>query len=71
MPAMLMTDEQLLKQIEAFLKKTDMPQTRFGLEAMSEGGLVKSLREGRSLSLKNADKVLRFMAGYRGTKKAA
>ena len=67
---MLMTDEQMLAQIRTFLDDTGMAPTRFGLEAMNEGGLLKSLEDGRSLSLKNADKVIRFMADYRNAKAA-
>lgn len=61
---MLMTDEQLLRQIDAFLDRTGMKPTRFGIEALSDGGLVKGLREGRSLSLKNAQRVVAFMGEY-------
>lgn len=61
---MLMTDEQLLRQIDAFLDRTGMKPTRFGIEALSDGGLVKGLREGRSLTLKNAQRVVAFMAEY-------
>lgn len=61
---MIITDEQLLGQIDAFLDKTGMAPTRFGLETLADGGLLKGLREGRSLSLKNAQKVMLFMEHY-------
>jgi hypothetical protein len=35
------------------------------LDAMGDGALIPQLKAGRSLSLKNAEKVLSFMAKYR------
>lgn len=60
----IMTDTELLAVVEAFLLRTKMPHTRFGREVMADGALVQHLREGRSLSLKNANKVLSFMTEY-------
>ena len=57
-------DKALLDHVEAFLARSGMKASRFGLEAMKEGGLVKSLRDGRSLSLKNANKVLAFIRAH-------
>lgn len=68
---MIITDEQLIEQIDAFLKRTDMAPTRFGLETLGDGALLKNLREGRSLSLRNAQKVLTFMADYPAKQAAA
>ncbi len=64
---MIMTDDILLEQVDAFLERTGMAPTRLGLAALSDGGLVKGLRAGRSLSLRNAEKLQRFMVGYRPT----
>jgi hypothetical protein len=64
---MIITDAQLLEQIDAFLAQTKMAPTRLGLEVLSDGGLVKGLRDGRSLSLRNAEKLVNFMATYRPT----
>jgi len=67
---MIITDKMLLKQIDAFLKRTKMPHTRLGLDALGDGGLVKGLREGRSPSLRNAEKLVRFMENWRPAKSA-
>lgn len=67
----MITDEQLLAVVEDFLQRSDMRPTRFGIEAMREGGLVNSLREGRSLSLKNANKVLDFIAEWDANNRAS
>lgn len=60
----IITDAELLEQIEQFLKKTEMAPSRFGLDAMGDGALVPQLKAGRSLSLKNAERVARFMSAY-------
>jgi hypothetical protein len=59
------TDKQLLTHIEEFLELSGMKPTRFGIETMAEGGLVASLRSGRSLSLKNVNKVLSFIEEWK------
>lgn len=62
----IITDAQLLDRIEAFLKIHDMSPSRFGREAMADGALVFQLRDGkRSLSLRNAEKIVAYMNGYR------
>ena len=61
---MITTDETLLAQIDAFLARTGMAPTRLGLDALGDGGLVRGLRAGRSPSLRNAEKLLRFMREY-------
>jgi hypothetical protein len=63
----IITDAELLAQIEDFLGRVDMPPTRFGREVMADGALVQHLRAGRSLSLANAGKVIAFMRDYRPT----
>jgi hypothetical protein len=60
----MLSDADLLAKVEAFLKEHDMAPTRFGREIMGEASLVTRLREGRSLSLRNANKLLEFMASY-------
>lgn len=68
---MLMTDEELLRQINTFLADAKMSPTRFGLGAMDDGNLIAGLKAGRSPSLKNAERILRFMADYRQSQQAA
>lgn len=63
----LIDDEELLAEVERFLADTSMAPTRFGREVMGEASLVARLREGRSLSLKNANKVWDFIEGRRAT----
>ncbi|MBC6444604.1 MAG: hypothetical protein GDA50_04120 [Alphaproteobacteria bacterium GM202ARS2] len=57
---------KLLADIEAFLRKTGMTPTAFGKQAVGDRDLVFTLREGRSLTLDLADRVIDFMAEYQG-----
>jgi hypothetical protein len=66
----IITDAEMLDQIERFLAAHTMKPSRFGLEAMGDGALVQQLRAGRSLSLRNAERVVRFMASYSDNKAA-
>lgn len=59
-----LTDSALLTKIEAFLKSHDMAPSRFGILTMGDGALITGLRAGRSPSLKNANRIIDFMATY-------
>ena len=61
----MISDEDLLAKVEQFLTDHAMAVTRFGRDAMGEASLVARMREGRSLSLRNANKLLAFMDGHR------
>jgi len=61
----IITDDKLLERIEAFMTLNKIKPSSFGLATMGDGGLIKSLREGRSLSLRNAEKLVRYMNEYR------
>ncbi|MFD1951354.1 hypothetical protein ACFSGX_11325 [Sphingomonas arantia] len=57
----MLTDATLLSRVEAYLEATGVRPSRFGLDVMGDGGLVAQLRAGRSLSLKNAVKVMLYI----------
>lgn len=59
-----MTDSALLAHIEQFIGRHGIPKSRFGRDTMGDGSLVDHLKNGRSLSLKNAERVLNWMAEY-------
>ena len=71
LPMSIMTDAELLAEVEAFLAATSMAPTRFGREVMADGALVQHLRAGRSLSLGNANKVVAFMRDWQPAEQAA
>lgn len=60
-------DAALLERVEAFLKAHEgrVSARQLGIATMKDSGLVGHLRKGRSLSLDNARKVLRFIEDYR------
>lgn len=54
----------LLRQIERFLRKTDMPSTRFGRLAAQDPRFVADLRNGRTPRERTAARVEEFMRNY-------
>jgi len=60
----MIDDAEMLARVEGFLAKTGMKPTPFGQAAAREGGLVKSMRRGRSLTLRKAQQILQFMDQY-------
>ncbi len=61
---MLITDQQLIEKIEAFLDRHQMAPTRFGREATREAALLTTLKSGRSVSLARANRIVSFMERY-------
>lgn len=61
-----------LPMIEQFLRVTGMGPTRFGLQAVNDGKLVPSLRQGGELGPKRQITVARFIKDHvRATRKQA
>jgi hypothetical protein len=58
---MMLSDADLLEEIQSFLTRHKMKPSRFGLEAMNDGALVPHLKAGRSLTLKSARRVMDYM----------
>jgi len=56
-----LTDHALIEQIDGFLDRTGMKPTRFGRLATGQSHLIQTLREGRSPSLRTANRILEFM----------
>ncbi|MEP7222062.1 MAG: hypothetical protein ABI673_05280 [Novosphingobium sp.] len=55
----------LLRRIEAFLRDTGMPWTRFGRLAAHDPRFVGDLRNGRSPRAETTKRVEHFMNTYR------
>lgn len=60
----------LLRQIERFLRDTDMPWTKFGRLAAHDPRFVEDLRNGRVPRPETAERVKQFMNRYRETSHA-
>ncbi|HKT84945.1 MAG TPA: hypothetical protein VJQ77_02535 [Novosphingobium sp.] len=54
----------LLRQIERFLRRTDMPWTKFGRLAAQDPRFVADLRNGRTPRPRTAARVEEFMRNY-------
>ena len=54
-------DDFIRQTIKAYLARTNMSARQFGLHVFGDPGFVSSLKNGRSLNLDNADRVLQFM----------
>jgi hypothetical protein len=55
----------LIRKIEAFMRQTKMPQTRFGRLAARDPRLVDDLRRGRVVGSKLERRLEHFMNKYR------
>lgn len=59
------TLEQFLHRIDAFLERTGMSQTAFGLAVCNDGSFVTDLRRGkREPRLSTIDRVEQFMSEH-------
>jgi len=57
--------EKLLREIEAFRRKTDMNATTFGRLSVNDGNFIRAISSGRTPSLQTMDRVQTFMKEYR------
>lgn len=55
---------QLLHDVEAFLKRTNMFASEFGRRVANNTALVTRLRNGLDVRLETADRIRRFMQEY-------
>lgn len=62
---MAATRKALLAEIEAFLARSGLTATKFGVAAVNDGHLVANLRKGNSVTLKTVDRVRAYMAQER------
>ena len=53
-------------RVSAFLKETGMGATTLGMKAVGDPNLLREIAEGRSPSLRMADRVLAFIDNYDG-----
>ncbi len=63
--------DELLAEIDAFIERTGMPITKFGLEVCNDGKLIPTLRDGRRVWPETAEKIRAFMRAYKPRKRAA
>jgi hypothetical protein len=63
------THEQLLADVEQFLKSEGMSPTRFGWLAARDYTAVTRLRQGKGITLRRADRYREFMASFKAEKR--
>lgn len=61
--------EQLLAEVEAFLKRESIAPSQFGQDAVNDRSFVGRLRRGADVRLETADRVRAFMERYTGNVK--
>jgi hypothetical protein len=52
---------KLLAEIRAYCARTGLPDTRFGVEALNDGHLLRRLRAGRELRRDTIARIHKFM----------
>lgn len=62
---MILSAEQFRETVEAYLRETGTPATRFGIEAVRDPNFVPDLREGRVPGLRMAQRVLEYIDANR------
>jgi len=56
--------EYFSTRVSTFLDRTGVSRTRFGRMALGDPNLMRQIDGGRSLTLRAADRVLAFIAGF-------
>ena len=56
------------RKIEKFLRRTDMPATKFGRLALGDPQLVRDLRNGRELRAPTVARLEAFLAEQEGAR---
>ena len=62
---MVTLEEQFSTQVSAFLGSTGVRPTALGMKAVGDPNLMRQIERGRSPSLRTADRVLAYIAGYK------
>lgn len=59
-----MTTHELIEEIDAFLKRSGMTQSAFGLRALNDSHFVRRLREGKDVRLRTVARLRQFMRDF-------
>lgn len=57
---------QFKSLVSAFLGRSGLSPTAFGIQALGDPNLMREVRRGRSPSLRTADRVLAFISEFDG-----
>ncbi len=56
---------QILEMIECFLKESGMSATSFGTRSLNDKNIVRRLRNGGGITLRNANRLTAFIQSER------
>ena len=62
---MLTLEEQFSTELHAFLSDSGLSPSALGMKAVGDPNLMREIERGRSPSLRTADRVRAFIAGYK------
>ncbi len=57
--------EQVMTEIEQFLRLTGMAPSAFGTAACGDKHVVRNMRSGKSITLRRADQIRAYIRDYR------
>ena len=57
-------EDQFRSRVSAFLGRSGLSPTAFGMRAVGDPNLVRQIERGRSPSLRTADRVLAFISDH-------
>lgn len=60
----MINDKEFLKTIMSFIEAHNITETVFGRDTMNDGGFIKRLKNGGSITLRTANKINDYMDGY-------
>lgn len=63
------TRDQLVRDIEAFLREHGMRPTMFGKLSLNDPALMGELRKGRDLRTETVDRIRKYMQTYKPPKR--
>src|SRR6201981_4195570 len=61
-----MKNDEILSQISAFRRSSDMAESTFGRRAVNDGKLVHRLREGKRITIDTLDRIQAYIAASTG-----
>lgn len=66
-----MSTRDLIEEVDAFLQRTGMTQTAFGLRVLNDASFVRRLRQGLDVRLSTVERLRSFMREYEREERAA
>ena len=65
-----MSNDRILRQIDAYLAKTGMAETTLGRKALNDGKAIKQLRQGRRMWPETLTRLREFLSSANNSRAA-